>query len=92
MCDHVQVLSQEKAQLLKEAQHARHVQALFASVSDKTKEVQLEAARVLRTVEQGQHNRPEPKRAPGAPEKRVPSASPRQQAGMVPAPRPGSAR
>ena len=52
MCDHVQVLSQEKVQLLKEAAHAQNVQQLYEKVRDQTHEVQLESQRVLRAVEQ----------------------------------------
>ena len=52
MCDHVQVLSQEKVQLLKEAAHAQNVQQLYEKVKDQTHEVQLESQRVLRAVEQ----------------------------------------
>ena len=46
MCDHVQVLSQEKAQLLKEAAHAQNVQQLYEKVKDQTHEVQRESQRV----------------------------------------------
>ena len=36
---HVQVLTQEKVQLLKEAAHAQHVQQLYEKVKDQTHEV-----------------------------------------------------
>lgn len=49
---YVQVLTQEKVQLLKEAAHAHKVQQLYEKVKDQTHEVQLESQRVLRAVEQ----------------------------------------
>jgi|TARA_B110001469_G_C9303014_1_gene164608 predicted nucleic acid-binding protein len=48
---YVQVLTQEKAQLLKEAAHAQNVQQLYEKVKNQTHEVQLESQRVLRAVE-----------------------------------------
>lgn len=47
----VEVLTQEKAQLLKEAAHAQNVQQLYEKVKNQTHEVQLESQRVLRAVE-----------------------------------------
>ena len=49
---YVQVLTQEKAQLLKEAAHAHKVQQLYDKVKAQTHEVQLESQRVLCAVEQ----------------------------------------
>jgi len=74
----VEVLTQERAQLLKEAAHAQHVQQLYDKVKDQTHEVQLEAQRVLRTVEQGKGSRNDVNRKVVAPPlelKRAPASA-----------------
>ena len=86
-----QRLAQEKAQLLQEAHHARHVRDLFDSVKDKTREVQLESQRVLREVERG-HRNDQVRRGgggggapadPAAEKKRPPAVSARQHSSSI---------
>ncbi len=64
---------------LPSTRHAQHVQQLFDAVSAQTKEVQLEAQRVLQTVEHGKGDNGRPAVGKAAELKRGPAAGVRRQ-------------